>query len=48
MDITGDFVSRLFDLGKLSQYTVQLSRAVSDDPKDGVVKSNTITVTVIQ
>jgi hypothetical protein len=48
MDITGDFISRLFDLSQLSQYTVQLSRAVSDDPKDGVVKSNTITVTVIQ
>jgi hypothetical protein len=47
MDITGDFVSRLFDLSQLSQYTVQLSRAISDNPKDGVVKSNTITVTAI-
>lgn len=47
MDITGDFVSRLFDLSQMSQYTVQLSRAIPDDPKDGVVKSNTITVTVV-
>ncbi len=47
MDITGDFISRLFDLSQLNEYTVQLSRAVSDDPKDGMVKSNTITVTVI-
>jgi len=46
MDITGDFISRQSDLSQLNQYTVQLSRAVSNDPKNGVVKSNTITVTV--
>ncbi len=46
MEITGDFISRLFDLSQLNQYTIQLSRAVSDDLKNGVVKSNTITVTV--
>lgn len=46
-DITGDDISRLFDLSPLGKYTVQLSRAVSDDPKDGVVKSNTITVIAI-
>ncbi len=46
MDITGDYISRLYDLSQLDAYTIQLSRAVSGDPKDGVVKSNTITVTV--
>jgi hypothetical protein len=47
MDISGDDISRLLDLTALDKYTVQLLRAISDDPKDGVVKSNTITVTVI-
>jgi hypothetical protein len=46
MDITGDFISRLYDLSQPGDYTIQLSRAVSDDPKNGVVKSNVITVTV--
>jgi len=46
MEITGDFLSRLFDLSQLDTYTVQLTRRVSGDPKDGVVKSNTITVVV--
>jgi hypothetical protein len=47
-DITGDDITRLFDLSQLKQYTVQLSRAVSDYPNDGMVKSNTITVAVFQ
>jgi hypothetical protein len=46
MDITGDYISRLYDLSQLDAYTIQLSRSVSDDPNDGVVKSNTITVAV--
>jgi hypothetical protein len=46
-DITGDDISRVFDLSSLSRYTVRLSRAVSEDAKDGVVKSNTITVNAI-
>jgi hypothetical protein len=46
MDITGDDISRLYDLSQPGAYTVQLSRTVSDDPKDGVVKSNAITVKV--
>jgi hypothetical protein len=48
MDITGDYLSRLYDLSQLDAYTIQLSRNASDDPKDGVVKSNTITVRVTQ
>jgi hypothetical protein len=46
MDITGDDISLLYDLSQLDEFTIQLSRSVSDDPKDGVVKSNTITVKV--
>lgn len=46
MDINGDYISRLYDLSQPGEYTIQLSREVSADPKDGVVKSNTITVTV--
>jgi hypothetical protein len=46
MDITGDDISLLYDLSQPGAYTVQLSRTLSDDPKDGVVKSNAITVKV--
>lgn len=48
MDITGDDISRVYDLSQPDEYTIRLSRIVSDDPKDGVVKSNTITVKVIR
>jgi len=41
-------LSDLYDLSHPGQYTIQVSRAVSDKPKDGVVKSNTITVTVTE
>jgi hypothetical protein len=47
MDINGDHISRLYDLSQAGRYTIQLSRVVSADAKDGVVKSNTITVTVM-
>ena len=46
MDINGDEVSRQYDLSQPGEYTIQLSRAVSNDPKDGAAKSNRITVTV--
>jgi hypothetical protein len=46
MDINGDHISRLYDLSQSGTYRIQLSRVVSADPKDGVVRSNTITVTV--
>jgi hypothetical protein len=36
-----------FDLSVAGEYFVQLSRPASDNPSDGVVKSNEITVTVI-
>jgi hypothetical protein len=46
MDITGDDISRLYDLSQPGEYTIQLSRIISGDSKDGVVKSNMITVMV--
>ncbi len=41
-------LSDLYDMSHPGQYTIQVSRAVSNKPKDGVVKSNTITVTVTE
>jgi hypothetical protein len=35
-----------FDLTNPGEYEVQLTRPVSDDPKDGIVKSNKIMITV--
>jgi len=46
MDISGDHISGLYDLSRPDEYTIQLLRAISDDPKRGFVKSNTIIVTV--
>jgi hypothetical protein len=46
MDISGDHISGLYDLTHPDVYTIQLLRAIRDDPKGGFVKSNTITVTV--
>jgi hypothetical protein len=48
MDISGDYVSRMYDLSQPDEYTIQLFRAISDDPKGGFVKSNTITVVVMK
>jgi hypothetical protein len=44
MDISGDHISGLYDLSRPDEYTIQLIRAIRDDPKSGFVKSNTITV----
>jgi hypothetical protein len=46
MDISGDHISGLYNLSRPDEYTIQLLRAIRDDPKGGFVKSNTITVTV--
>lgn len=46
MDVSGDHISGLFDLSRPGEYTIQLFRAIRDDPKRGFVKSNTITVVV--
>jgi surface-anchored protein len=39
-------LSRLDDFSQPGQYQIQVSQRVSDNDKDGVIKSNTITVTV--
>jgi hypothetical protein len=36
-----------YNMAEPGKYVIQLSRAASGDPKDGIVKSNTITVTVV-
>ena len=42
-----NFISWLVDFSKPGKYTIQISRAISGKPSDGVVKSNTITMEVI-
>jgi len=44
MEITN--VARWVDLSGPGEYQIQLSRNIGDDEKEGVVKSNTITITV--
>jgi hypothetical protein len=39
-------VSGEYDMSRSGQYVIQLSRPISANPDDGVVKSNKITVTV--
>jgi hypothetical protein len=39
-------LTKVFDLSAPGEYEVQLSRPVSEDSKDGIVKSNKITVAV--
>jgi len=39
-------LNRLDDFSRPGQYTIQVSRPVSENPKDGVVKSNEIHVSV--
>jgi hypothetical protein len=41
-------LDNMFDLKSMGEYEVQLSRPVSTDPKDGVVKSNKITIIVTE
>jgi len=44
----GNTITRLFNLSRPANYTIQVSQPVSDNPEDGVVKSNTITVTITE
>jgi hypothetical protein len=39
-------ISRLHDMTQPGKYVIRVSRRLSNNPNDGVVKSNTITVTV--
>jgi len=41
-------LSNLYNLSHPGQYTIRMSRAVSNNPRDGVVKSNKIAVTVTE
>lgn len=41
-------ITRLYDLSRPGKYTIQVSQPTSNNPADGAVKSNTITVTVTQ
>lgn len=38
--------SRLYDMSRPGKYVIQVSRRVSDNPRDGAIKSNRIWVTV--
>ena len=40
-------VSALFDMRKPGKYLIHVSRRTSDNPKDGLIKSNEVTVIVI-
>jgi hypothetical protein len=40
-------VSALYDMKRPGQYVIQVWRRASENPKDGVVKSNVITITVV-
>jgi hypothetical protein len=40
-------ISQVFQFNQPGEYTVQISRLATDDPKDGFIKSNTITITVL-
>lgn len=42
--VTG--ISPQYDINRAGQYVIQLSRAIAESPKYGVVKSNTIEITV--
>lgn len=39
-------VGALYDMRKTGKYTIQVARRVSDNPQDGEIKSNIVTVTV--
>jgi hypothetical protein len=46
--ITNDSrISWLFDMSRPGKYVIQVSRTIPEDDKSSVVKSNSITVTVI-
>jgi len=47
-DVGDDRVTGLFDLSQPGEYTIQVSRAIHDNVKDGLVKSNVIRVVVTE
>jgi len=47
-DVGDDRVTGLYDLSQPGEYTIQVSRAIHDNVKDGWVKSNVIRVVVAE
>lgn len=43
---TSEVISAFYDMTQAGEYTIQVSRRVSNNPKDGVVKSNKITIAI--
>ena len=43
---SGGVISTFYDMTQAGEYTIQVSRRVSNNPKDGVVKSNKITIAI--
>lgn len=46
-DTSGGAVSNFYDLSKPGEYVIQVSRKISDRPKDGIVESNKVTISVV-
>ncbi len=44
----GNDITRLYDLSQPGSYTIQVSRPASDDPKDGIVKSNILRLSITE
>jgi hypothetical protein len=44
----GNDITRLYDLSQPGKYTIQVSRPASDNPTDGVVKSNTLRLSITE
>lgn len=47
-ETSGIAITLLYDMTQPGTYTIQASRRISDEPNDGVVRSNKITITVTQ
>lgn len=48
LNLGTDRITGLYDLSRPGKYTIQSSRAISDNPKNGFVSSNAITITVTE
>jgi hypothetical protein len=45
---SGQVITDLYDMTQPGDYTIQVSRRISNNSKDGVVKSNKVTVTIFR
>jgi hypothetical protein len=48
LNLGTDRITGLYDLTRPGKYTIQISRAISDNPENGFVSSNAITITVTE